>query len=90
MSERDSSVISINTPAKPFGSDSGSEYLPTSNRRKRKRYSFSKYKMISETNATTSRSNENTNNDKTETVGACDSGNKRKKTAAFTNAGSWY
>lgn len=79
MSESDSSVISTNTSAEPFGSDSDSEYSPTSNRQKRKRYSFSKYKMISETNATTSRPNENTENDKTETVGVCDSGNKRKK-----------
>lgn len=74
MSDSDSSVNS--TSAEPFGSDSGSEYLPTSSRQKRKRYGFSKYEMISETNATTTSASEN---DKTETVAVCDSGSKRKK-----------
>lgn len=74
MSDSDSSVNS--TSAELFGSDSGSEYLPTSNRQKRKCYGFSKYKMISETNTTTTSAREN---DKTETVTLCDSGSKRQK-----------
>lgn len=74
MSDSDSSVNSRS--AEPFGSDSGSEYLPTSNRQKRKRYGLNKYKMISETNTITTSASEN---DKTETVAVCDSGSKRKK-----------
>lgn len=78
MSDSDSSVKSMSV--EPFGSDSGSEYLPKSNRQKRKRYGLSN-KIISETNATTSAS-VNSENDKTltsETVAVCDSGSKRKK-----------
>ncbi|KAK9719451.1 hypothetical protein QE152_g22627 [Popillia japonica] len=74
MSDSDSPVNS--TSAEKFGHDSGSENLPTSSRQKRKRYGFSKYEMISETNVTTTSSTEN---DKTETVAVCDSGSKRKK-----------
>lgn len=58
------------TSDEPFASDSGSEYLPTSNRQKREHYDFSIDKMIGETNATTNASD----NVKNEIVAVCEGG----------------
>ena len=77
MSDPGDSDSSVNSKsAEPFGSDSGSEYLPTSNRQIRKRNYFNKYKRVSENSATATSASED---DNTEIVAVCDSGSKKKK-----------